>query len=77
MGPGSPHYFGDNEDPAKKTKNLAEPKRPRAADYCFKCRMADVQEVPFLECSLHGALASASNAPTVARTRDARAQKRG
>ena len=68
---GPPHYFGDNEDPARRTKNLAEMKRRRAGGYCFKCRMSDVKEVPFLECPLHGALAPASNAPAVGRTRSA------
>ncbi len=74
---GPPHYFGDNADDARKGKNQAELKRRRAAGYCFKCRMSDVKEVPFLECPLHGALASAPNAPTVGRTRQATAQRRG
>ncbi len=74
---GPPHYFGDNEDATRKAKNQVELKRRRAAGYCFKCRMNDVKEVPFLECSLHGALASAPNAPTVGRTREARARTRG
>ena len=72
---GPPHYFGDNTDPARKTKNQAELKRRRAGGFCFKCLRADLKEVPFLECSLHGALASSPAAATVERTRAA--QKRG
>ena len=74
MGP--PHYFGDNEDTARKIRNQAEMKRRRAAGYCFKCRMSDVKEVPFLECPLHGALATAINAPTVGRAKDSRTLRR-
>ena len=75
---GPPHYFGDNEDPTRRTKNQAEMKRRRANGFCFKCRMSDVKEVPFLECPLHGALASDAQAATVGRTRvGARAPKRG
>jgi hypothetical protein len=73
---GSPHYFGDNEDTTRRYKNLAELKRRRAAGYCFKCRMSDVKAVPFIECPLHGALATATNAPMIVRTRVTRAQKR-
>lgn len=73
---GPPHYFGDNEDSNRKTKNQAEMKRRRAGGYCFKCRMSDVREIPFLECPLHGASASNPNAPSVGRTRNPRAQKR-
>ena len=43
-----------------------------AAVFCLR---ADLKEVPFLECSLHGALASSPAAATVERTRAA--QKRG
>jgi len=40
--------------------------------------MSDVKEVPFLECPLHGALASDAAAAAVGRTRaGARAPKRG
>jgi hypothetical protein len=73
---GPPHYFGDNEDNERRHKNQAELKRRRAAGYCFKCRMSDVKDVPFLECPLHGALATATNAPTVGRTKGQRAQRR-
>lgn len=72
---GPPHYFGDNEDTTRKNQNQAELKRRRAAGYCFKCRMSDVKEVPFLECPLHGALATAANAPTVGRTKTHRAPR--
>lgn len=74
---GPPHYFGDNADADRKAKNQAELRRRRAAGFCFKCRMTDVKEVPFLECPLHGALASAPNARTVARSKTARASPRG
>ena len=73
---GPPHYFGDNKDEARRTKNQAELKRRRAAGYCFKCRVADVKDLPFLECPLHGALASDLNPPTVGRTLAAPAPKR-
>ena len=46
----------------------------RAAGYCFKCRVSDVKDLPFLECPLHGALAFDPNPPTVGRKP---AQKRG
>ena len=72
---GAPHYFGDNENTTRKNQNQAELKRRRAAGYCFKCRMSDVKEVPFLECPLHGALATAANAPTVGRTKTHRAPR--
>ena len=75
MGP--PHYFGDNKDEARKTKNQAELKRRRAAGYCFKCRVADVKDLPFLECLLHGALASDPSQPTVGQTLAAPAPTRG
>jgi len=74
---GPPHYFGDNKDDARKAKNQAELKRRRAAGYCFKCRVSDVKDLPFLECPLHGALASDPNPPTVGRTLATPAQKRG
>ena len=75
---GPPHYFGDNEDSSRRAKNQAEMKRRRANGFCFKCRLSDVKEVPFLECPLHGALASDAQAATVGRTRvGARAPKRG
>jgi len=74
---GPPHYFGDNEDPTRRTKNQAEMKRRRANGLCFKCRMSDIKEVPFLECPLHGALASDAQAAAVGRTRAGRAPKRG
>ena len=74
---GPPHYFGDNKDEARKAKNQAELKRRRAAGYCFKCRVADVKDLPFLECPLHGALASDPSPPTVGRTLAAPAPKRG
>ena len=67
---GPPHYFGQNKDASTREKNQAELKRRREAGFCFKCRMTDVQEVPYLECPLHGALASPSaDPPTVGRTR--------
>ena len=74
---GPPHYFGDNKDDARKAKNQAELKRRRAAGYCFKCRISDVKDLPFLECPLHGALASDPSPPTVGRTLAAPAPKRG
>jgi hypothetical protein len=52
-------------------------KRRRANGLCFKCRMSDIKEVPFLECPLHGALASDAQAAAVGRTRAGRAPKRG
>ena len=66
---GPPHYFGDNEDAGRKSKNQAEMRRRREGGYCFKCRMSDIKDVPFLECPLHGALAPAPTAATVGRTR--------
>jgi hypothetical protein len=66
---GPPHYFGDNEDAGRRSKNQAEMRRSREGGYCFKCRMSDIKDVPFLECPLHGALATAPTAATVGRTR--------
>ena len=67
---GPPQYFGQNKDAPNRGENLAELKRRRDAGFCVKCRITDVHEVPFLECSLHGALASPSAVPhTVRRTR--------
>jgi hypothetical protein len=72
---GPPHYFGDNKDDDRRAKNQAELKRRRASGYCFKCRVTDVKDVPFLECPLHGALASDPNPPTVGRTRASSTRK--
>ena len=68
---GPPHYFGQNKDAPTRTleKNQAQLKRRRDAGFYFKCRMTDVQEVPFLD-PLHGVLASPLADPaTVGRTR--------
>ena len=66
------HYFGDNKDPAVKTKNRDEQNRRKQADLCFKCRMSDLKPVHFLQCALHGADAPAHpRPPTVPRTRRA------
>ena len=74
---GPPHYFGPNQDDATKSKNTAELKRRRAAGVCFKCRMTDVTDVPFLDCPLHGARAPpGSNPATVGRTRAPGPQRR-
>ena len=53
---------------------LQEPGGIQAAQaHCLKCRVGDVTDVPFLDCSLHGASAApAPNTPTVGRTRAAR-----
>ncbi len=72
---GPPHYFGDNKDDDRRAKNQAELKRRRASGFCFKCRVTDVKDVPFLECPLHGALASDPNPPTVGRTRASSTRK--
>jgi hypothetical protein len=72
---GPPHYFGDNKDDDRRARNQAELRRRRAANLCFKCRVADVKDIPFLECPLHGALASDPNPPTVGRTRAAPARR--
>jgi hypothetical protein len=55
-----PHYFGITRTTpvARPTRNQAEMRHRRAGDYCLKCRMSYIQEVLFLECPLHGALAS-------------------
>ena len=47
---GPPHYFGDNKDDDRRARNQAELRRRRAANLCFKCRVADVKDIPFLEC---------------------------
>jgi hypothetical protein len=65
---GPPHYFGPNRTDETK-KNQAELNRRRTAGLCFKCPMANVQDVPFRECTLHGALAPpGGKPPTVGRT---------
>ena len=66
---GSPHYFGDYEDTGRRSKNQAEIRRRQEGGYCFKCRMSDIKDVPFLECPLYGALVTAPTAATVGRTR--------
>ncbi len=63
------HYFGNNEDAGRRSKNQAEMRRRREGGSCFKCRMSDIKDVPFLERPLHGALATAPTAATVGRTR--------
>lgn len=69
---GPAHYFGDNKDPAVKTKNREEQNRRKQADLCFKCRMSDLKPVHFLQCALHGADAPTHpRPPTVPRTRRA------
>ncbi len=66
---GQQHYFGDNKDNDRRARNQAELKRRRASGFCFKSCVTNVKDVPFLECPLHGALASDPNPPTVGRTR--------
>ena len=72
---GPPHYFGDNEDPARKKKNHDEFSRRRSGGLCFKCTQAEVTSCPFLECPRHGAEAvrsgAASGAAAVRRHRQA------
>lgn len=72
---GPPHYFGDNKDDDRRARNQAELKRRRTAGLCFKCRVTDVKDLPFLQCPLHGALATDPNPPTVGRTRTAAPRK--
>jgi hypothetical protein len=74
---GPPHYFGDNKDDDRRVRNQAELKRRRASGFCFKRRVTDVKDAPFLECPLHGALASDPNPPraTVGRTRASSTRK--
>ena len=73
---GPPHYFGDNEDPARKKKNHDEFSRRRTGGLCFKCTQAEVTSCPFLECPRHGtdavrSGAAASGAASVRRNRQA------
>lgn len=72
---GPPQYFGTNDDPDSKKKNLAEFSRRKNAGLCFKCTQADVTPCPFLECPRHGTAAvrsgSAKGAPSVRRARNA------
>ena len=72
---GPPHYFGDNDDPARKKKNHDEFSRRRSGGLCFKCTQAEVTSCPFLECPRHGAEAvrsgAASGAAAVRRHRQA------
>ncbi len=72
---GPPHYFGDNKDDDWRARNQAELKRRRTAGLCFKCRVTDVKDIPFLQCPLHGVLATDPNPPTVGRTRTAAPRK--
>ena len=68
---GPPHYFGDNEDKKRKDQNRTEFDRRKQLGWCFKCMPRDLQQVPFLECPLHGARAAPTQPPaaTVPRTR--------
>lgn len=60
---GPPHFFGDNTDRACKERNRVEYDRRRQNGFCFKCTPGDLQQVPFLDCPLHGARAVPSNPP--------------
>jgi hypothetical protein len=59
---GPPHYFGNNNDPERKTKNHNEFSRCRSGGLCLKCTQAEVTSCPFLECPRHGAEAVRSGA---------------
>ena len=73
-----PRCFEDKQEANPKAKNQAELKRCWAAGSCFKCRVsrANVTNLPFLECPLHGAQASDPDQLTVGRTLATPAQKR-
>ena len=68
---GPPHYFGDNEDKKRKDQNRAEFDRRKQFGLCFECMTRDLQQVPFLDCPLHGARAVPTQPPaaSVPRTR--------
>jgi len=60
---GPPHYFGDNEDTKRKTQNRTEFDRRKQLGLCFKCTTRELQQVPFLDCPLHGARAVLTQPP--------------